>query len=499
MKVAGRLALGMFAAAVFGCGTSRVSSPGPQPVRDFVPSHERQVVEEAGTLPFKHWEWDFKMTNAKVRRVTLGSQHFWVETHDNWIIAVDRFNGFVTWKYFMWRDIPADWPPVEAAGVGEEITALRLGLLRAQRAVEIMAKQRPVVDEEEHFKKLAELKQKRSEFHEKIRAAHVNDNLYFVTRGWLYCLERTTGRELWYTKLDFTPSAQPFATRGHLFIPSSDFSRTYWLSVEQKGKPVFFTSNELDRFNQVFNRVIYDHPLAYHASRDGILRAWLVDKNREHWRFKSKLPWQADPYIHHLTRKENVYRVNENGEKSIVPIDRTYEMCFIGGRDRTFYALDSDGGNVRWQYALPAEVKSNADSFPNSEFVYVRTEDGYLHSFEVMPQHKDANGVSWADEARPQGPRWSIPQAERILMRSANWIYLMGNNHTVLRVNEQTGVITGKYPLRVFRHVFTNRMDDLFYVATDDGHFVALREFKASELFTPGDRGDIQRKREGSE
>ncbi|HLG42829.1 MAG TPA: hypothetical protein VI643_05645, partial [Planctomycetota bacterium] len=123
-----RLALALVAAALVGCGSSGGSPPGEQPVPGFVPTHEKVVVEEAGTLPYKHWEWDFKLTDRKIRRVTLGSQHFFVETHDNWIVALDRFNGVVVWVYNVWRDVPPDWAPVEAVGVGEEITRLKLGL-----------------------------------------------------------------------------------------------------------------------------------------------------------------------------------------------------------------------------------------------------------------------------------------------------------------------------------------------------------------------------------
>jgi hypothetical protein len=336
-------------------------------------------------------------------------------------------------------------------------------------------------------KKIEQLRKKRSEWREKIQGASVNDNVYFLCRGWLYCLDRRTGREQWFTKLDFVPSNQPFASTVYVFVPSLEHSRVHVLRVDQRGRQVTEFRIGLDRHNQIFERAVFFHPLLYAVERSGVLHAFWVDREREHFTFKIQYPFMADPYVHRFYVTEKVH--DERDKTKTRDVARIYDILCIGGMDRVFYALDAGGGNVLWKYHLPAVVKEPAVGKDGT--IYVKTEDGYLHALEAMPQHLDKDGVAIGPWSMGR-LRWQMPNAERFLLKTKTGVYILGENRIVYKMVEETGKVLGEFKLEDFQFVFTNTMDELWYAATGDGHIFCMQEWREQDLFQPTDRAKIQ-------
>jgi outer membrane protein assembly factor BamB len=472
-------------AALGACASSKETTPGEQPTPNYMQTNTVEVSEQVGALPFKHLNWDFKLRDRKITRMTLGSEHIFCETSDNHIVAVNRFTGIPSWEYIIPTETPPDWAPVEAVGVGLEILEYERELKKAEQAVDNEVKQLPI--NEERVKKIDDLKKKRSEWREKIQGASVNDNVYFICRGWLFCLDRRTGQEQWFTKLRFVPSNQPFASRVYIFVPSLEHSRLHILRVDQRGKQLVDFRIELDPHNQVFERAIFFHPLLYCVERNGTLHAYWVDREREHFRFKIQYPFMADPAVHryHVTEKVR----DEKDKTKVKDVDRIYDILCIGGMDRAFYALDAGGGNVIWKYHLPSVVKTPAVGKDGT--IYVKTEDGYLHALEAMPQHVDKDGCVLGPWSMGR-LRWQMPNAERFLLKTGTGVYILGQNDVVYKLVEETGKILGQYPLNDIRFVFTNTMDDQWYCGTTDGHIFCLQEWREQDLFQPTDRARIQ-------
>jgi outer membrane protein assembly factor BamB len=468
-----------------GCSSSKEPMPGEHEPEGYAPTNPQMVAEEIGGLPFKHLNWDYKLNNRKITRMTLGSEHIYVETSNNHIIAINRFTGIPSWEYIIPTENAPDWPLVEAVGAGLEILEYERQLRLAEAAVDNEVKQTPIDDA--RIKKINDLKKKRTEWREKIEGAAVNDNVYFMCRGWLYCLDRRTGKEQWFTKVSFVPSNQPFATRVYVFVPSVEHSRLHVLRVDQRGREVTDFRLPLDRHNQIFERPFFFHPLLYVVSRDGTLRAYWVDREREHFIFKIQYPFMADPIVHRYFVKEKIR--DEKDRTKTKEVDRIYDILAIGGMDKAFYGLDAGGGNILWKYHLPSVVKTPAVGKDGT--IYVKTEDGYLHALEAMPQHTDKDGA--VEGVYSMGRlRWQMPNAERFLLKTGSGVYILGENATVYKVVEATGKILGKYKLSDIKFVFTNTMDDQWYCGTSDGHLFSLQEWREQDLFQPTDRAKIQ-------
>lgn len=151
----------------------------------------------------------------------------------------------------------------------------------------------------------------------------------------------------------------------------------------------------------------------------------------------------------------------------------TTQFLFAGGTDNTFYALDANSGGIVWKYECGAPIKSAAVAKDST--VYVRTEEGALHAFEVYPLHRDAKGAV-VGPRRNGNLRWKVPLAERFLFKGKERVYIMGPEKVIWALNEKTGEVSGRYPTENLQHVLTNAGDEYVYVANSAGYVYCLRE-----------------------
>lgn len=478
----------LIVAALAGCGAGEGWVEGgeeslAEPFSDRPEAPTRQsVIEEVGSLPFRNVAWDYPVQTSGVYRITLGAEHVYIETVDNHLRALDRFTGEVRWDYTIPIEMPLDWEPVEALGVGEAVLQAERDLEQAEKAVEQEMKVGSV--SEEQRKKIEEAQKKRNEARERVYSERVNDFVFLTSKGWLWCLDRRTGREKWFRKLPFIPSGRPAATRNRVFFPSADHSRIVSLRVDEKGAIEVEHSMEHDRFNQISGAVCATGPLAVVSTMRGSVHAFWADKNKRHWDYETRFPFKAPPYYYRLQRQELHWNEKAEGGRKLELAPRSYELIFIGGMDHAFHCLDANGGFKIWKGHLPAEVEDPAIAC--GETVYVRTVNGYLHAFDVMPQHLDKDGVPTGAVENPQA-RWSYPMARRFLMRSKTGVYIEDQYGSVVKLHEQSGKVYGVYPLTTIAFTLTNPMDDRFYCATADGHVFCLTETREMDITTPAE------------
>jgi len=114
------------------------------------------------------------------------------------------------------------------------------------------------------------LQKKRNEIRERLRVAAFGDNVYFISRQIIYCLDRLNGGLRWTHRLGFVPSARPFAIRNFVFVPSVDTARVWVLDVEKKGQEIAsYRASIMTKENQIMNQPIYSDPSLYFSCHDG--------------------------------------------------------------------------------------------------------------------------------------------------------------------------------------------------------------------------------------
>ena len=72
--------------------------------------------------------------------------------------------------------------------------------------------------------------------------------------------------------------------------------------------------------------------------------------------------------------------------------------------------------------------------------------------------------------------RWKLPLGERFLVKGKERVYVLGPEKEIYAINEMSGEIRGRYKTDILKFLITNTIDDVFYVATENGYIFALKE-----------------------
>ncbi len=503
-----RLAVISMLAALAACGGDRSAAVqyadgGLGWVDDYADPGEAAVAEAVRNLPFKQEVWRFKFNDKPIARLTLSGDQLFAETPDFRVMGMDRFTGRVQWIFKVHTETPLDWAPVVAEGVPEEIRQLEADLKLVNRQIDDKLK------ELGPGKETQALQKKRNEYRERLRVAAFGDNVYFISRQVLYCLDRISGGLRWTHRLGFIPSAQPYAIRSFIFIPGADLSRVWALDVEKKGAEVTsYKTSITNRINQVMNRPIFAAPSLYFVCHDGNVYSFNVDNGNLNWTYPTERQLMADPILY-TYKQEGAAEAKPAGapKDGAAPAmekkpeagamaapamgapamgapaaddkgakkkaQATTQFLFAGGTDNTFYAIDSNSGGIAWKYECGAPIKSAAAAKDTT--VYVKTEEGALHAFEVNPQHRDAKGAVIGPR-RNGNLRWKVPLAERFLFKGKERVYIIGPEKEIWAMNEMTGQVVGRYKTDFLQHVLTNTSDEFVYVANSAGYVYCLKE-----------------------
>ena len=409
------------------------------------------------------------------------------------IIAVDRFNGQTQWIFKIDTNTPLAWRPTVAEGVPERLRQLDNDLFEINRRIDDTLKAKGPGPE------TSALQKKRSEIRELQKVEAFGDNVYFISRQVLYCLDRLSGGLRWTHRLNFIPSARPFAIRNYVFVAGADLSRVWTLDVQNRGaERTFYKADITAVENHIMNRPIYSAPSLFFVCHDSKVYSYNVDTGDLNWTYRTERKLQADPVVHIYRQKSRSKAAAlgapapaadaGNGAapaEGEAPQDgqakpravQTTRMLFVGGTDYTFYALDGDSGAIIWKYETGAQIKTPA--VVKDETVYVKTHEGALYAFEMMPMHRDAKGAILGNR-RNGSLRWKVPLADRFLFKGKERVYIVGPRREIWAMDEMTGKVVGRYPTVHMDHLVTNTKDEFIYVANSSGYVFCLKESKQS-------------------
>ncbi len=440
---------------------------GDEAASEYGDPGEDAINSELMGMPFKHVEWEYRFSDREIARMTLEGSQLFIETPDNYVIAMDRFNGKVDWIHKVLTDTPLDWAPVVAHGVPEEKRKLEAELLQVNRQIDDVMKEKGVGPETQ------KVQQKRNEIRERLRVAAFGDNCYFISRQVIYCLDRLSGTLRWSRRLGFIPGARPFAVRNYVFIPGVDLARVWALDVDGKGAEVtYYRAGIESRENHIMNRPVFDEPSLFFVCHDGQVYCYRVQDGSLSWTFPTLRELKADPVVH--VHRELTEETTKEGKKRIR--EQKIRFLFVGGMDGAFYAIDADAGSLVWKYECGAPIRTPAHATEST--VFVKTEEGALHAFEIMPMHRDPKTNAPLGPKRNGNLRWKLPLGERYLVKGKDCVLVMGPKNEIYKVDEISGQVLGRHPVEHFRHIMTNTSDSFLYAANPAGYVFCLRESK---------------------
>ena len=140
--------------------------------------------------------WECRLSHLDVSRLTL-LDRLYVELSDGTLAALDRKTGQAAWTFRSDGGTPLDAPPVIAQEVLTEIGFLQDQLRTLSAQIDEQLKTTGPGTETHALQK------KRNWTRERLRVCEHGDNLYFVSRKVLSCLDRANGALKWTRKLSF--------------------------------------------------------------------------------------------------------------------------------------------------------------------------------------------------------------------------------------------------------------------------------------------------------
>ena len=312
---------------------------------------------------------------------------------------------------------------------------------------------------EVNLKLIESLRKQRSADTEKLIAAKKGDNVYLLSKNTLYCIDRLIGKLLWRKRLGFVASASPFAVKSYVFIPSAVKDRVYILDVAREGEEAAYCKAESEQAdgNDITTQPFYEDPNIFFVSHNGRIYSFNAPRNDFNWIYQTNGAIKAPP---------TVYFYRWGGEKD------WKKFLFIGSFDYGLYAFDADSGGLMWKYECGGVFKTPAIAKDGT--VYVKTENGYLFALNVRPMHMDKGFAT--GEKRNGELRWKLPLGERFLVKGKERVYVLGPEKEIYAINEMSGEIRGRYKTDILKFLVTNTIDDIFYVATENGYIFALKE-----------------------
>ena len=85
---------------------------------------QESVIAEVGNLPFKKRRWDHRFADWPIRRLSMGRENLFIETPDNKVACINRFDGLTKWVFEIPTRSALDWTPMEPGEVYEQIRSL---------------------------------------------------------------------------------------------------------------------------------------------------------------------------------------------------------------------------------------------------------------------------------------------------------------------------------------------------------------------------------------
>ena len=449
-----------------GCRSSSQAQESYARLNTYGSADQEAVVAEVSSLPFKKRKWDHRFADWPIRRLSIGRENLFLETPDNKVACVNRFDGLTKWVFEIPTRSALDWTPMEPAEVYEQIRSYSEQLTAQTRIVDDMVKTEGLGP------KAQEAQKEKTRLHQLLNAAQRGDNVYLCSRQILYCIARKTGTLLWQRPLPFAPSAKGFATRESLFLPAGDKPMVWRLDVEKRGEGIqSFPANVGGGDRTIMTVPIVESSHLYFSCADGRCYSYNVNTGELEWTYPTQSKLSADPLLHMVREKVK----DSTGRETI----RTKRYLFFGGLDYALYCINPDDGTLNWKYETggflrtPIVVKDST--------VYVKSDDGALFALELDPQHRNAKTSAAEGPKRFGQLRWKLPLGERFIVKGgSDRVLVLGPNSELYQYNEMTGEIVGRNQLVEITHVLTNPWDSIMYVATDSGAVFALEESGSS-------------------
>ncbi|RMG06433.1 MAG: hypothetical protein D6731_25820 [Planctomycetota bacterium] len=396
LRTSSLLVVGSLAPLLAGClGTNKVSPTRNQAVERLEaganrdrPSLSQEELEGFGFTLY----WDSYLRDEVITSLSMEGDQLYAFTESQRLYQIDTQSGMVNWVYDVGR-------PLEFTAGGRPISEW-LYPYRLDRKTRAKVKQ--------------------------------YDEIFFVAGDTLYALDKKNGSELWTTRLPFTPSSAPQASKTHVFIGSWD-DRVYGIRKDRPLVPDWSWRTGGD----VLARPAVQGPNLFVASTDGKLYPFEAATGRVKRPFRTDRKLLHDPLIF----------------KSLI---------YLPAEDFNLYVIGATDGLLHYRHGTGAPVSARPVAIERT--IYYPSEGQGVFALLRKGLYKKDRGNPRKIEHEVL---WQRPGATRVLCKGLHDVYLLEPNPddsshaAVSRINAKDGTYRGSIELTGIDYWLTNPFSPL--------------------------------------
>lgn len=311
--------------------------------------------------------------------------------------------------------------------------------------------------------------------------------------GYLYCLARSNGKQIWRFRADGPISSSPVIHKGIAYFVCRK-NILYAVRIadgiiswkKTLGTPLSYEWG----FDYYVGSPAVDSETIYVGSADGNLYALHLKEGKEHWKFKTTSMIRSTPaidetHVYFGDCSGSVYAVDKKhgtqlwhfptigdtldndkygfDRKAVISSPTLYKgTVFVGGRDGYLYALDKSSGSEIWKYDYQVSWVISTAAI-RDEILITGTSDGrFFHALNVH----DGKQL-W--RFMTNGPVWASPS-----ITSNDRVVIPGNDGYVYCVDLKNGSEHWRY--KIGPQIFSSAVPvgSNVYFGSDDGYVYSL-------------------------
>ncbi|WP_439882078.1 outer membrane protein assembly factor BamB family protein [Pontibacter sp. MBLB2868] len=307
------------------------------------------------------------------------------------------------------------------------------------------------------------------------------------TGGWVFALDKHTGKRKWAYKTDGKIYSTPAVAGKYVVVGSSD-NYIYCLSL-RNGKLLWKTAAK----RPVLGAPVIRNKVVYIGASDGHFRALNLKNGKLIWDFdqvnnfvvtkpllyQGKVyfgSWGNEFYALDAATGKLAWKWSNGSTNRMFSPAACYPVAangrvFIVAPDRYMTSLDATTGNVIWRKQMKdVRVRESMGLSADSALVYVKTMDGELYGVSTAA---DSMQLTWKSDL--QLPYELAPSA---IVEHNNIVYVPSHSGMVSAIDRQSGNVIWKY--KTSNSLMNPVMplgDNKVIVSTMDGKIVCL-EYK---------------------
>jgi outer membrane protein assembly factor BamB len=223
--------------------------------------------------------------------------------------------------------------------------------------------------------------------------------------GWIYAVDRETGKRVWDTRLGDYIGSSPTLYNGTVYIGvEMGEPAGYMVGVDAETGNEVFRSSKLGNHPHSTPTIDSISECIFIGENDGYLYCYWIGNQTERWSFKTGADikstasvnngvvyitsWDGSLYAINITTGKSKWSFDTSFSTMSSPtVDSESKMIYFGNHAGYLYAVNSSNGDKEWEYKTSDKILSSPTLVKSTNTVLVGSKDGNIYLLNA----KDGN------------------------------------------------------------------------------------------------------------